>query len=48
MEQYKYKHDIFISHASEDKDGFVRALAKELLEKRYRIWYDEFSLTMED
>ena len=48
MEQYKYKHDIFISHASEDKDDFVRPLAKLLINKRYRIWYDEFSLTIGD
>lgn len=34
----------FISHASEDKDTFVRALAHDLRRKGRRVWYDEFSL----
>lgn len=45
---HKYDHDIFISHASEDKDDFVRPLAQKLKEKGYRVWYDEFSLTLGD
>ncbi|MEH2323941.1 MAG: TIR domain-containing protein [Nostoc sp.] len=48
MEQSNYQHDIFISHASEDKDDFVRPLAEKLQQKHYRIWYDEFSLTLGD
>ncbi|MBD2449557.1 SUMF1/EgtB/PvdO family nonheme iron enzyme [Nostoc sp. FACHB-152] len=43
-----YQHDIFISHASEDKDEFVRPLAQKLRDKGYRVWYDEFSLTVGD
>ncbi len=37
-------HDVFISHASEDKKGFVRPLAEALQEHRVEVWYDEFSL----
>lgn len=40
------QYDVFISHASEDKDGFVRELAHELAEQRLHVWYDEFSLTV--
>lgn len=36
--------DAFISHASEDKNSFVRELAKRLEEQRILIWYDEFTL----
>jgi hypothetical protein len=36
--------DAFISHASEDKDRFVRPLAHALSNLGARIWYDEFSL----
>ncbi|AFY36276.1 SUMF1/EgtB/PvdO family nonheme iron enzyme [Calothrix sp. PCC 7507] len=46
--QNEYEHDIFISHASEDKDDFVRPLAQKLKEKGYRVWYDEFSLVIGD
>lgn len=41
-------HDFFISHASEDKDGFVRDLAEALRAKGARVWYDEFSLKIGD
>jgi hypothetical protein len=36
--------DVFISHASEDKDSFVRPLATKLAELGLIVWYDEFSL----
>lgn len=36
--------DAFISHASEDKESFVRPLANELRNKGLNIWYDEFTL----
>lgn len=36
--------DVFISHASEDKDNFVRLLATELRKQHIEVWYDEFSL----
>jgi hypothetical protein len=40
--------DVFICHASEDKDAFVRPLAKRLEEEHLFVWYDEFSLRMGD
>ena len=36
--------DVFISHASEDKDEVVRPLATALKEENLRVWYDEFEL----
>jgi len=36
--------DLFISHASEDKDDFVRPLANLLNEYGLNVWYDEFEL----
>ena len=41
-------YDFFISHASEDKDSFVRALAEALQAKGARVWYDEFTLKVGD
>ena len=35
-------YDAFISHASEDKEAFVRPLAKKLTALGFQIWYDEF------
>ena len=36
--------DVFISHASEDKDEIVRPLATALKEEGLQVWYDEFEL----
>lgn len=41
-------HDFFISHASEDKDGFVRELVEALRAKGAKVWYDEFTLQVGD
>ena len=41
-------YDVFISHASEDKDSIVRSLANALTEQRLRVWYDEFTLRIGD
>jgi TIR domain len=40
--------DVFISHASEDKDDFVRPLADRLRLAGLRVWFDEFTLTVGD
>lgn len=40
----EYKHDVFISHASEDKEAFVRPLAEALKNAGVRVWYDEHAL----
>ncbi|RUT73036.1 DUF1883 domain-containing protein [Ancylomarina longa] len=42
------KYDIFISHASDDKDEIVRPLANELLSHGLKVWYDEFELKIGD
>jgi hypothetical protein len=41
-------YDFFISHASEDKEGFVRELAEALRDRGARVWYDEFTLKVGD
>lgn len=40
--------DVFISHASEDKDDFVREFATSLTNKGLKVWYDEFALKIGD
>jgi hypothetical protein len=42
------EYDVFISHASEDKNGIVRPLATALLSENLRVWYDEFELKIGD
>ena len=37
-------YDVFVSHASEDKNTFVRPLAMALSALGITVWYDEFSL----
>ena len=37
-------YDVFVSHASEDKDAFVRPLAEALRSAGIKVWYDEFTL----
>jgi hypothetical protein len=41
-------YDAFISHASEDKDSFVKPLAILLRDLGVNVWYDEFSLRLGD
>jgi hypothetical protein len=43
-----YEYDFFISHASEDKAAIARPLAEELRTKGYKVWYDEYELTIGD
>ena len=40
--------DLFISHASEDKEEFVRPLAETLENLGIKVWYDEFTLRVGD
>jgi len=42
------KWDVFISHASEDKEDFVRPLAEALRTCGLSVWFDEFTLTLGD
>lgn len=41
-------YDVFISHASEDKDDIVRPLAHALVSEGLKVWYDEFELKIGD
>jgi hypothetical protein len=40
--------DVFISHATEDKDDVVRPLAQSLQCAGLRVWYDEFEMRIGD
>lgn len=40
--------DVFLSHASEDKDDFARPLATALKAKGLHVWFDEFTLRVGD
>lgn len=40
--------DVFISHASDDKDAVVRPLAESLRKGGLDVWYDEFELKIGD
>lgn len=48
MHQTNKEYDFFISHASEDKEIFVRPLAEELLKLGFKVWYDELTLKFGD
>ena len=41
-------YDVFISHASEDKESIVRDLAIALTNKGLKVWYDDFTLHIGD
>jgi hypothetical protein len=43
-----HDYDVFISHASEDKDAVVRPLAHALRNGGLEVWYDEFELRIGD
>ncbi len=42
------EYDVFISHASEDKDEVVRPLALALISEGLKVWYDEFEMKIGD
>lgn len=42
------EYDVFISHASEDKNEVVRPLADALRDGGLSVWYDEFELKIGD
>lgn len=43
-----YEFDLFLSHASEDKDDVARPLAVLLQDLGLRVWFDEFELRIGD
>jgi hypothetical protein len=44
----RIKWDVFISHATEDKDEIVRPLALALQSREVRVWLDEAAMTVGD
>jgi len=44
----RMERDLFICHASEDKNEVARPLAEALRTKGLKVWYDEFTLTLGD
>lgn len=40
--------DVFISHASEDKEKIARPLALSLQQRGFSVWFDSFELTLGD
>jgi len=47
-EELHPKYDVFICHASEDKDGFVRPFAEKLVAAGLRPFYDDMTLVWGD
>lgn len=47
-DDYHKEFDVFISHASEDKDEVVRPLAAALRVQGLEVWYDEYELKIGD
>lgn len=47
-DDYEKEYDVFISHASEDKDEVARPLAEALRNNGLSVWYDEFELKIGD
>lgn len=41
-------YDLFICHASEDKESLIRPLVDALRKENVEVWYDEFSLKIGD
>jgi hypothetical protein len=48
MSEVDSMRDVFISHASEDKDEVARPLAQALKAKGLSVWFDEAELTLGD
>ena len=42
------QYHVFVSHASEDKDDFVRPFVSALIAAGLSVWYDEFELKVGD
>ena len=45
---FDYEFDVFLCHASEDKEGLARPLTQCLEQQGLRVWYDESQLTLGD
>jgi hypothetical protein len=42
------RRDVFISHASEDKDTVAQPLAEELMARGLTVWFDQYELVLGD
>jgi hypothetical protein len=40
--------DVFISHASEDKEAVAKPLAEELRSRGFTVWYDDYEIKLGD
>jgi len=48
MKVREKNYDVFICHASEDKDSLVKPLASSLVRLGLSVWYDEYTLHIGD
>lgn len=48
QEEANESYDVFISHASEDKEEVAKPLAELLLKNEVKVWLDDFELTIGD
>lgn len=42
------KYDVFISHASEDKESLVNDFVNELKKRNIKVWYDNMNISWGD
>ena len=48
IEQKTVRYDVFISHATEDKESFVNALVEELRRRNVKVWVDALRIKWGD
>lgn len=48
IETMGVQHDVFISHATEDKESFVNELVEELKKRNVKVWVDDLKIKWGD
>ena len=48
VEATSVEHDVFISHATEDKERFVNELVEELKKRNVKVWVDDLKIKWGD
>ena len=48
VEAMAAEHDVFISHATEDKESFVNELVEELKKRKVKVWVDDLKIKWGD
>lgn len=48
VEATSVEHDVFISHATEDKESFVNELVEELKKRNVKVWVDDLKIKWGD